>query len=643
MIRYWYMFLADSLLTAAAIFFAMMIRLEIFYPEYFLFSIHLRTIWPFIVLAMVVRPMVFYFSGIYQRMWRYATTHDFFRLVVAVGIGSLILSLLTLFVLRPLLITNFPRSLLILEGLLSIFFLGGLRVILKVSENYADEIDWKKVDIKPVQRALIVGAGDTGVHLAREFIDNPQLGTQPIAFVDDDQKKIGRKTHGLDVFGPLVTLADIVQKMNVDEVIIAIPNAPAQTIQNIKNICHTISIPFSIASAPASLLSHEDAMAGSVSSLRLPMSLPDITTKEIQNVIRVMQSRNLSIGSQTVMLEDLIAAECNMNHAVAVVNGTAALHMCVVAAGIQPGDEVITTPFSFVSSANCILYERATPVFIDIEPVTLGIAPDRIESAITERTKAIVVVHVFGQPSDMDPIMEIAARHNLVVIEDACEAIGAEYKGKKAGAIGKAGTFAFYPNKQITTGEGAMIVTNDEEWVHLFRSLRNQGRDKFDGWLNHSRLGYNYRMSELNAAVGVVQIKRLDELLNKRAAVADEYNRIISGIEGIMPLTIAPTTTRMSWFVYVVRFTPDIDRDMMVNLLAEKGVPSRPYFFPIHLQPFYRKMFGFKPGDFPGSEAAGASILALPFHANMKKEEIEVVCKALADTISKAIKKEGNT
>ena len=642
MIRYWYMFLADSLLTAAVIFFAMMIRLEIFYPEYFLFSIHLRTIWPFIILAMVIRPVVFYFSGIYQRMWRYATTRDFFRLVVAVGIGSLILSLVTLLLFRPFLITNFPRSLLILEGLLSIFFLGGLRVILKVSENYADEIDWKKVDIKPARRALIVGAGDTGVHLAREFMDNPQLGTQPVAFVDDDQKKIGRKTHRLDVFGPLVTLADIVQKMNADEVIIAIPNAPAQTIQNIKNICHTISIPFSIASAPASLLSQEDVAAGNVSSLRLPMSLPDITTKEIQNVIRVMQSRNLSIGSQTVMLEDLIAAECNMNHAVAVVNGTAALHMCVVAAGIQAGDEVITTPFSFVSSANCILYERATPVFVDIEPITLGIAPDRIEAAITERTKAIVVVHVFGQPSDMDPIMEIAARHNLLVIEDACEAIGAEYKGRKAGAIGKAGTFAFYPNKQITTGEGAMIVTNDEEWTHLFRSLRNQGRDKFDGWLNHSRLGYNYRMSELNAAVGVVQIKRLNELLNKRAAVADEYNRIVSGIEGVTPLTIAPTTTRMSWFVYVVRFTPDIDRDMMVNLLAGKGVPSRPYFFPIHLQPFYRKMFGFKPGDFPESEAAGASILALPFHANMKKEEIEVVCKAIADTIPEAIKKEGN-
>jgi len=371
------------------------------------------------------------------------------------------------------------------------------------------------------------------------------------------------------------------------------------------------------------------------------MSLPDITTKEIQNVVRVMQSRNLSIGSQTTMLEDLIAAECKTNHAVAVVNGTAGLHLCMVAAGIKPGDEVITTPFSFISSSNCILFERAKPVFVDIEPVTLGINPDMIESAITERTKAIVVVHVFGQPSDMDPIMEVASKHNLLVIEDACEAIGAQYKGKYAGSIGKAGTFAFYPNKQVTTGEGAMIVTDDEEWANLFRSLRNQGRDKFDGWLNHSRLGYNYRMSELNAAVGVVQIKRLNELLQKRAAVAAEYNKMISAINGVASLTIAPTTTRMSWFVYVIRIAPDIDRDLIINLLAEKGIPSRPYFSPIHLQPFYRKMFGFKPGDFPLSEAAGSSIIALPFHANMKKDEIEVVCSALIDTIPRAVKKGG--
>jgi perosamine synthetase len=268
--------------------------------------------------------------------------------------------------------------------------------------------------------------------------------------------------------------------------------------------------------------------------------MPDITAEEIRAVVRVMQSRNLSIGSQTVEFERLIAAEANAKHAVAVMNGTSALHLCILAAGIGPGDEVITTPFSFVSSANCILFEKAKPVFVDIDPISLNMDPRRVEAAITERTKALVVVHIFGQPVDMDPILEIAKRHTLVIIEDACEAIGAEYKGRRVGAIGRAGAFAFYPNKQMTTGEGAALVTNDDEWANLFRSLRNQGRDKFDGWLNHSRLGYNYRMSELNAAVGVVQLKRLNELLKKRNEVAKKYDAILSSLEYAAPLMWFP-------------------------------------------------------------------------------------------------------
>ncbi|MCX5815824.1 MAG: DegT/DnrJ/EryC1/StrS family aminotransferase [Proteobacteria bacterium] len=366
------------------------------------------------------------------------------------------------------------------------------------------------------------------------------------------------------------------------------------------------------------------------------MAMPDITSEEIQAVLRVMQSRNLSIGSQTVTFEGLAAGEARAGHAIAVINGTSALHLCMVAAHIKPGDEVITSPFSFIASANCILFERAKPVFVDIDPVTLNMDAGRIETAITERTRAIIVVHVFGQPADIDPIMEIAERHNLIVIEDACEAIGAEYKGRRVGVIGRAGTYAFYPNKQMTSGEGAVLVTNDEDWANLFRSLRNQGRDKFDGWLNHSRLGYNYRMSELNAAVGVVQIRRLDELLRKRDNVAQEYNRILSRLESVSPLKIAPTTTRMSWFVYVVRLAPGISRDKIIILLAERGIPARPYFSPIHLQPFYREQFGFKPGDFPESEAAGESILALPFYTNMKVEEIEMVYKALREAIKAA-------
>ncbi|HNQ63937.1 MAG TPA: aminotransferase class I/II-fold pyridoxal phosphate-dependent enzyme [Syntrophorhabdaceae bacterium] len=630
--HYWYMILVDALLTFVSIIFSMMLRLEVVYPDRLLFSYYLRIIWPFIVFAMVLRPIVFYFSGIYKRIWRYAYTKDFIALAVSVFIGTVILSVLSLLIIKPFWIrASFPRSLLILEAIISLFLLGGFRVILKMSERYPGDIDWKATGITPNKRVLIAGAGNTGVNISRELLTNPQLGLQPVAFIDDDPKKIGMKIQDLTVSGPLIRLVEVVKEKGIDEVIVAMPSAPAQILDNIKSLCQGVHIPFSMVSSFSSLIEQSDVLPAS--ALKVPMAMPDITSEEIQAVLRVMQSRNLSIGSQTVTFEKLAAGEANAAHAVAVINGTSALHLCMVAANIQPDDEVITSPFSFISSSNCILFERAKPVFVDIDPVTLNMDADRIESAITERTRAIIVVHVFGQPADMDPIMEIAAKYNLIVIEDSCEAIGAEYKGRRVGAIGKAGTYAFYPNKQMTSGEGAVLVTNDEEWANLFRSLRNQGRDKFDGWLNHSRLGFNYRMSELNAAVGVVQIRRLDGLLRKRDNVANEYNRILSNIENVSPLTIAPTTTRMSWFVYVVRLAPGISRDKTIVLLGEKGIPARPYFSPIHLQPFYRKQFGFKQGDFPETEAAGESIIALPFYANMKTEEIELVCNVLADSI----------
>ncbi|HOS06414.1 MAG: UDP-4-amino-4-deoxy-L-arabinose--oxoglutarate aminotransferase [Syntrophorhabdaceae bacterium] len=630
--HYWYMILVDALLTFVSIIFSMMLRLEVVYPDRLLFSYYLRIIWPFIVFAMVLRPIVFYFSGIYKRIWRYAYTKDFIALAVSVLIGTVILSILSLLIIKPFWIrASFPRSLLILEAIISLFLLGGFRVILKMSERYPGDIDWKATGITPNKRVLIAGAGNTGVNISRELLTNPQLGLQPVAFIDDDPKKIGMKIQDLTVSGPLIRLVEVVKEKGIDEVIVAMPSAPAQILDNIKSLCQGVHIPFSMVSSFSSLIEQSDVLPAS--ALKVPMAMPDITSEEIQAVLRVMQSRNLSIGSQTVTFEKLAAGEANAAHAVAVINGTSALHLCMVAANIQPDDEVITSPFSFISSSNCILFERAKPVFVDIDPVTLNMDAGRIESAITERTRAIIVVHVFGQPADMDPIMEIAAKYNLIVIEDSCEAIGAEYKGRRVGAIGKAGTYAFYPNKQMTSGEGAVLVTNDEEWANLFRSLRNQGRDKFDGWLNHSRLGFNYRMSELNAAVGVVQIRRLDGLLRKRDNVANEYNRILSNIENVSPLTIAPTTTRMSWFVYVVRLAPGISRDKTIVLLGEKGIPARPYFSPIHLQPFYRKQFGFKQGDFPETEAAGESIIALPFYANMKTEEIELVCNVLADSI----------
>ena len=234
----------------------------------------------------------------------------------------------------------------------------------------------------------------------------------------------------------------------------------------------------------------------------------------------------------------------------------------------------------------------------------------------------------------MDPIRKVADRHNLVIIEDSCEAIGAEYKGRKAGTLGDVGVFAFYPNKQMTTGEGGMIVTGRDEWDALFRSLRNQGRDIFDAWLNHTRLGYNYRMDEMSAALGLAQLQRLEELLAKRARVAQWYNERLSGHELIETQHIAATTTRMSWFVYVVRIVPPADRDGVMGLLSERGIPSRPYFTPIHLQPFYRRSFGYREGDFPVTERLGATSLSLPFSSVMTEEQVEYVCEALRAALS---------
>lgn len=631
------MIIADILLTLISIVFGLMLRLGTFNPGNSLFDYYFRSMWPFTILAVIVRPSFLYYAGIYRRIWRYATMRDFTVLAGSVVTGSVVLFVVTFFLFTPSLIAVFPRSLYILEGILSIVFLGGLRILIKASQHYPGDIDWKKTGIMTNRRVLVIGAGNSGISIARELKGNPQLGLKPVAFLDDDPKKISMKTQGLQIFGPVIRLADIVREQGIDEIIIAMPSAPEQTVKNIQHICQNIAIACTTLPSLSSFMeNNEESRDLPSSSLKLPMSMPDITGEEIQAVVRVMQSRNLSIGSQTVEFERLIASQANAKHAVAVTNGTSALHLCVVAAGIGPQDEVITTPFSFISSSNCILFEKAKPVFVDIDPVGLNIDPRKIEAAVTEHTKAILVVHIFGQPADMDPILEIADKHGLIVIEDACEAVGAEYKGRCVGTMGRAGAFAFYPNKQMTTGEGAALVTNDDGWANLFRSLRNQGRDKFDGWLSHSRLGYNYRMSELNAAVGVVQLKRLDELLKKRDSVAQQYNTILATLEDATALRIVPTTTRMSWFVYVVRFSAGIKRDVVINLMAKGGVPTRPYFTPIHLQPFYRKSFGFKPGDFPEAELAGESIIALPFHTNMKAEEIEVVYGALKSALVEA-------
>jgi perosamine synthetase len=385
----------------------------------------------------------------------------------------------------------------------------------------------------------------------------------------------------------------------------------------------------------------------------VPMSGADITDVEIAAVISALKSGRLSIGPRLDEFERQVARLTGARHAVGVSSGTAGLHLAVIAAGVEAGDLVITTPFSFVASANCVLYERGIPVFVDVDPATGNIDPDLVAEAARDlraggaarqrwlppafrhndsgvgRLKAILPVHAFGQPADMHPLTAVARSHDVPVIEDACEAIGATYHDRHAGAIGDVGVFAFYPNKQLTTGEGGMIVTNRDEWAARFKSLRNQGRDSMDEWLRHDRLGYNYRMSELGAALGVGQLSRFDALLASRDRVARWYLDRLAGVPGLELPWIAPGTTRMSWFAFVVRLAGGVDREQVMQRLAERGIPSRAYFSPLHLQPFYVERFGFRGGDFPVTERLGRSCLALPFSATLTEEQVSRVCEAL--------------
>ncbi len=371
----------------------------------------------------------------------------------------------------------------------------------------------------------------------------------------------------------------------------------------------------------------------------ISLSKQDITEREISAVTDVLRSNALSLGPKLPEFENEIAGFVGAKYAVAVNSGTSALHLCVRALEISDGDEVITTPFSFIASSNCVIFERAKPVFVDIEPDTLNIDVQQIEKAITPKTKAIIPVHVFGLPANMPAIMKIAEKYSLVVIEDSCEALGAKVDNKSAGTIGDCGTFAFYPNKQITTGEGGIIVTDREDVAQLAISMRNQGRDEGMGWLAHSRLGYNYRISDINCALGVVQIERIDEILAARESVAEKYNRLLSEeIPEMIPLCNPPEGMSRSWFVYVVqlpeRFSVE-QRDEIINHLRSIGIWCNNYFPPIHLQPFYVSKFGYKKGDFPVTEKVSEHTIALPFYNRLADNDIEIVVKELKKKLDK--------
>ncbi len=394
--------------------------------------------------------------------------------------------------------------------------------------------------------------------------------------------------------------------------------------------------------------------------MKINLSRPDITELEIEYVTNVLKSSSLSLGPKLTEFEEKIAAFTGTKHAIAVNSGTSGLHLCVKSIGFSTGDQVITTAFSFVASSNCLLFEKVKPVFVDIDPDTLNIDPDKIEEYILkakseghgEQIKGILPVHVFGQPCDMERILQIADKYKLKVLEDACESLGSEFhftdnetlkftKNKnswgKAGAIGDVGVFAFYPNKQITTGEGGIIVTDNDEIASQCKSMRNQGRNVDGKWLKHIRLGYNYRLSDINCALGIAQLERVEEILLKRENVARMYNERLKEIKGVRIPYIAPNV-KMSWFVYVILLEPGFgkkDRNKIMSNLMDQGIGCNNYFPPIHLQPFYAENFGYKSGELPITESISERTIALPFYNNLPEKDINQVCSILKKEIDK--------
>lgn len=366
-----------------------------------------------------------------------------------------------------------------------------------------------------------------------------------------------------------------------------------------------------------------------------PLARPFLDKREEREVLKVLRSGNLSLGGYHREFEFQFAKKIGTKYACAVSSGTAGLHLAMISGGIGAGDEVITSPFSFISSANCILYVGAKPVFVDIDSKTYNIDPDKIEKKITRRTKAILVVHIFGQAAAMDPILRIARKHGLKIIEDACESVCAEYKGKNAGTFGECAVFAFYPNKQMTTGEGGMIATDSKKIYEICKSLSNQGRTPNLQWLDHKYLGYNYRMDEMSAAVGLVQLKKLDYMIEKRKKIAQYYNKCFENWHDLVQIPYLASENSHTWFVYVVQIkNKKTDRDGIIQKLSKAGISTKGYLPSIHLFDFYKKKFGYKKGDFPISESVSRHSLALPFYLDLTEDDAQYI----SDRVIRAIK-----
>lgn len=366
----------------------------------------------------------------------------------------------------------------------------------------------------------------------------------------------------------------------------------------------------------------------------IPLARPVIGDRERDLVDDVLRSRQLSLGPTVARFEEMWAERIGTRHAVACSSGTAGLHCCLHALGLGPGDEVITSSFSFVASANIILYTGATPVFAEVDPLTFNMDPAAVEAAITPRTKAILIVDIFGYPAEVPALVDIARRHGLGIVEDACQSIDGDYDGRKLGTFGHPAVYGFYANKQLTTAEGGVILTDDDDLYRLLKSLTNQGRSDDGAWLVHSRLGFNYRLSDVHAAIGVAQIERLDWMQDARARIASLYQQRMAAIDGVTPMYEGPQ--RRSWFVYTPRLAPDLDRDAIIGRLEAEGISAKPYLPCIHLQPYYREEHGHRPGELPVTEAISASTIALPFFCEMTDAQVDRVC----DAVQRAIRAE---
>jgi len=369
----------------------------------------------------------------------------------------------------------------------------------------------------------------------------------------------------------------------------------------------------------------------------IPLAKPVLGEAEERAVIEVLRSGQLSLGPKLPEFERLFAERVGAPLASAVSSGTAGLHLALRAVGVEPGDEVITSSFSFVASANAILYCGAIPVFAEIDPVTLNLDPAAAEAAITSKTKAILPVHIFGYPADMPAFERIAAQHGLALVEDACEALGARHAdGRAVGGRGNPSVFGFYANKQMTTGEGGMIVLGDAALKQRIDSERNQGRAPNMDWLDHDRLGFNYRISELACALGIAQLGHLEEMLAARTRIAGLHREALSGLEGLtLPCPDRGGDVR-GWFVFVVQLPDDLDREETIRTLGAAGIQSKPYLPAIHLMSFYRERFGFAGGELAVCEAAASSSLALPFFPQMREEQVARVAEALAGRVQGA-------